>query len=103
MSSHIMESKTKVKISEILSPAVSVGICTLSNIDRFAEIARNNPESLPVIKLAKADGKLYAINHHDVILGCKKAGPDVISEINGIITYDSCKGSSDILHISERF
>ncbi len=99
MSSNIPESNIKVKISEILSPAVSVGICTLSNIDKFAEIARNNPESLPEIKLAKVDGKLYAINHHDVILGCRKAGPDVISEINGIITDDDdrCKGSPDIL------
>jgi len=96
--SNIMKSKTKVKISEILSPAVSVGICTLSNIDKFAEIARKNPESLPEIKLAKVDGKFYAINHHDVILGCMQAGPSVISEINGIITDDgSCKGSSDIL------
>ena len=99
MSGNIPESKIKVKISEILSPAVSVGICTLSNIDKFAEIARNNPESLPEIKLAKVDGKLYAINHHDVILGCMQAGPDVISEINGVITDDDnrCKGSTDIL------
>jgi len=97
MSSNILESKIKVKISEILSPAISVGICTLSNIDKFAEIARNNPESLPEIKLSKVDGKLYAINHHDVILGCRKAGSDVISEINGIITDDSYKGSPDIL------
>jgi len=99
MSSNIIPSKIKVKISEILSPAVSVGICTLSNIDKFAEIARNNPASLPEIKLAKVDGKLYAINHHDVILGCRKAGPDVISEINGIITDDDdiCKGSPGIL------
>ena len=100
-----LESKIRVKISAILSPAVSVGICTISNIDKFAEIARNNPASLPEIKLAKVDGKLYAINHHDVILGCRKAGPDVISEINGIITDgdDSCKGSPDILlaHIKE--
>ena len=89
--------KTKVKISEILSPAVSVGICTQSNIDKFAEIARNNPESLPEIKLAKVDGKLYAINHHDVILGCMQAGPSVISEINGAITDSNCKGSHNIL------
>ena len=98
MSSNILQSKTKVKISEIFSPAVNVGICTLSNIDKFADIARNNPMSLPKIKLLKVDGKLYAINHHDVMLGCRKAGPDVISEINGIIIDDdSCKGSPDIL------
>ncbi|MDH3203705.1 MAG: hypothetical protein OEL81_03370 [Nitrosopumilus sp.] len=95
--SNIIPSKTKVKISEILSPAVSVGICTISNIDKFAEIAREKPESLPEIKLSKVDGKLYAINHHDVILGCMQAGPSVISEINGIIIDNDCKGSHDIL------
>ena len=95
--SNILESKIKVRISEIMSPSVSVGICTISNINKFAEIARNNPESLPKIKLAKVDGKLYAINHHDVILGCMQAGPSVISEINGVITDDDCKGSTDIL------
>ncbi len=89
--------KTRVGISEILSPPVSVGICTQSNIDKFAYIARNDPESLPEIKLTKVDGKLYAINHHDVILGCMQAGPSVISEINGVITDENCKGSHDIL------
>jgi len=98
MSSNIRESKIKVKISEIHSPSVSVGICTISNINKFAEIARNNPESLPEIKLAKVDGKLYAINRHDVIFGCRQAGPSVISEVNGVITDNgSCKGSTDIL------
>jgi len=97
MNSNIIPSKIKVKISEIFSPAVSVGICTKSNIDKFAEIARNNSESLPEIKLARVDGKFYAINHHDVILGCRQAGPSVISEINAIITDDDYKGSPDIL------
>jgi len=98
MSNNIIPSKIKVKISEILSPAVSVGICTISNINKFAEIARNNPKLLPEIKLARVDGKLYAINHHDVLLGCMQAGPSVISEVNGVITDNgSCKGSTDIL------
>ena len=98
MSNNIIPSKIKVKISEILSPAVSVGICTISNINKFAEIARNNPELLPEIKLARVDGKLYSINHHDVILGCMQAGPNVISEVNGMITDNGgCKGSTDIL------
>ena len=102
MNNSTIESKIKVKISEIHSPPVSVGICTTSNIEKFAEIARNNPESLPAIKLTREDEKLYAINHHDVILGCRQAGPSVISEIDGvIITNDddkySCKGSPGIL------
>jgi len=98
MSNDILESKVKVKISEIFSPSVSVGISTISNINRFAEMARNNPESLPEIKLARVDGKLYAINHHDVLLGCMQVGPSIISEVNGLIADDSnCKGSTDIL------
>lgn len=96
---HIMPSKIKVKISEIRSPSVSVSICTQSNIDKFSEIARDNPESLPEIKLARVGEKLYAINHHDVILGCRQAGPSIISEINGVITTtdENCNGSHDIL------
>ena len=98
MSNNIIPSKIKVKISEILSPSVSVGICTISNINKFTEIARNNPKLLPEIKLARVDGKLYAINHHDVLLGCMQAGPSVISEVNGVIADNgSCKGSTDIL------
>ena len=57
-------------------------------------MAKEDPESLPILKLARTDdGKLYAINHHDVLLGCKNAR---ISEINAIIT-DDCNGSSDIV------
>ena len=98
MNNNITPSKIKVKISDILSPPVSVGICTQSNIDRFADIARNDPGSLPEIKLTKADGKLYAINHHDVIMGCRQAGPNAISEIDVAITdSDNCKGSQDVL------
>ena len=95
--SKILESKIKVRISEILSPVISVGISTLSNVAKFAEMARENSESLPVIKLAEINGKFYAVNHHDVILGCRQAGPSVISEINATIMDDECKGSYDIL------
>jgi len=87
----------KVKISEILSPTISVGISTQSNINKFAEMAKESPESLPVVKLAKTNGKFYAINHHDVILGCRQAGPIIISEINTTITDNDYKGSPDIV------
>ena len=100
-SSSTIKSKIRIKISEIHSPAVSVGICTISNIEKFADIARNNPETLPAIKMVRMDKKLYAINHHDVILGCKQAGPNAISEIDGVIITDDnkyrCKGSPGIL------
>ena len=89
----ILESKTKVRVSEILSPSVTVGISTQSNVNKFAQMAKENPESLPIIKLARVDGKLYAINHHDVLMGCRRVG---LSEINAII-IDGCVGSADIV------
>ena len=90
----ILEPKTKVRIVDILSPSVSVGISTQSNINKFAQMASEDPESLPIVKLAGIGNKLYAINHHDVILGCKQTR---VSEINGIITDDNCNGSAEIV------
>ena len=93
-----------VKLADILSPPVCVGITTSQNIEKFAHIAKENPHLLPVISLAKTiDGKLYALNHHDVIQGCKKAGPNTISEIHATINKEDCNGSSDVLisHVRE--
>ena len=60
-------------------------------------MARESPESLPAIKLGRTEnGNLYAINHHDVILGCKQAGSNTISEIN-VVILENFKGSSNIL------
>jgi len=86
-----------VNISDILSPPVSCAISTHSNMEKFAELAKTSSESLPIIKLGRTDdGKLYAINHHDVILGCKRAGPSVISKIHAII-IEEFAGSPDVL------
>jgi len=86
-----------VNISDILSPPVSCTISTHSNMEKFAELAKTSPESLPIIKLGRTnDGKLYAINHHDVILGCKRAGSNVISKVQAII-IEEFAGSPDIL------
>lgn len=66
-------------------------------MEKFVEMAKTSPESLPIIKLGRTnDGKLYAINHHDVILGCKRAGPSVISKIQAMI-IEEFAGSPDIL------
>ncbi len=87
-----------VKISDILFPPVTVGISTNSNIEKFAQLAKEDPKSLPLIKLGRTqNGKLYAINHHDVILGCKRAGPNTITEILATIIDDFFTGSTDIL------
>jgi len=86
-----------VNISDILSPPVSCAISTHSNMEKFSEMAKTSPESLPIIKLGRTnDGKLYAINHHDVILGCKRAGPSVISKVHAMI-IEEFAGSPDIL------
>ena len=99
----IVYRQSKVKIIEILLPPVSVGITTNQNIEKFAEIAKNNPQLLPKVTLVTtSNGKLYAITHHDVILGCKKAGPNIISEIDCEIR-DDCMNLADILvsHVRE--
>lgn len=93
----ITSQKTRVKLIDILSPPVSVGIITNQNIEKFAEIAKKDPELLPVVTLGTTnDGKLYALNHHDVLLGCKKVGPSTITEIN-VEIKENCIGSDDVL------
>ena len=86
-----------VNISDILSPPVICAISTHSNMEKFAELAKTSPDSLPIIKLGRTnDGRLYAVNHHDVILGCKRAGLSVISKVQAIIIKEFA-GSPDIL------
>jgi len=94
---------TLVKIADILSPPVICAVSADPSIEKFAEMAKSSPQLLPVIKLGiTKDGKLYAINHHDVILGCKRAGSNAITEISATIA-DDFAGSTDILmaHVRE--
>ena len=103
MNSTISHQQSKVKITEILSPPVITGIITNQNVEKFAEIAKNSPHILPKVKLGRTNGgKLYAINHHDVILGCKKAGPNIVSEIDCEI-IQNYNDSADVLvaHVRE--
>ena len=67
-------------------------------------MAKQNPSLLPTVSLARdSDGRLYALNHHDVILGCKMAGSKTISKINAIIDSENYKSSADVLvsHVRE--
>ena len=102
MKNNSIQPAAHVRISDIFSPPVQCTISSDSNIAKFEEMAKQDSKSLPIVKLAQADDKLYAINHHDVILGCKRAGPDTITKIRAIIT-DSFAGSTDILieHVRE--
>ena len=84
--------KTSVNISDILQLPVQ---CTIPNrhmIEKFVEIAKNNPKELPIIRIGQVNGKLYALNNLDVLQGCKKAGPNIIKQIVVDITnYNSLK------------
>ena len=91
--------KTFVKISDILLPPIQ---CTISNrhmIEKFAEIAKNNPKSLPTIKLGQVNNKLYAINNLDMLQGCKKI--NVIEQFPVEITNYSSLSEIIIEHINE--
>ena len=90
-----------VKLADVLSSPVNCAITTNSSIEKYAEIARTTPELLPTVKIGISDGRMYAINHHNVILGCKRAGPSHITEINA--TIKNYSGSPEILiaHFTE--
>ena len=90
-----------VKLANVLSSPVNCAITTNSSIEKYAEIARTTPELLPTVKIGISDDRMYAINHHDVILGCKRAGPSHITEINA--TIKNYSGSPEILiaHFTE--
>lgn len=90
-----------VKLDDVLSSPVNCAITTNSSIEKYAEIARTTRELLPIVKIGISDGRMYAINHHDVILGCKRAGSNHITEVNA--TIENYSGSTEILiaHFTE--
>jgi len=57
-----------VKLADILSPAICVGITTSQNVEKFAHMAKENPQLLPMISLAKT--------RDDVVLILKKMVKD---------------------------
>ncbi|WP_420544470.1 hypothetical protein [Nitrosopumilus sp.] len=52
----------------------NVGIVMESSIQRYASM---KTEDLPVVRLGRVNGKVYAINHYDVILGCTQSKKNV--------------------------
>ena len=96
-----LHQKTSVKISDILLPPVK---CTIPNrhmIEKFAEIAKNDPESLPTIKIGQVNNKLYTINNLDVLQGYKKTNSNTINQIPVEITNYSNLSELIIDHINE--
>ena len=93
--------KTFVKVSDISLLPVQ---CTISNrhmIEKFADVAKNYPESLPTMKLGQINNKLYAINNLDVLQGCKKIHPNTIDKIPVEITNYSSLSEIIIEHLNE--
>ena len=52
----------------------NVGIVMESSIQRYASM---KTDDLPVVRLGRVNGKVYAINHYDVILGCTQSKKNV--------------------------
>ena len=52
----------------------NVGIVMESSIQRYASM---KTDDLPAVRLGRVNGKVYAINHYDVILGCTQSKKNV--------------------------
>ena len=52
----------------------NIGIIMESSIQRYASM---NTEEIPTIRLGRVKGKIYAINHYDVILGCMQSKKNI--------------------------
>ena len=73
-----------VESNKITLLAENVSIVMESSIQKYASM---NTEDLPTVRLGRINGKIYAINHYDVILGCtqsKKNIPCTIEEYEKI-------------------
>lgn len=66
-------SDQQVKLNDILSLPARITISNKILKEKFCEIARKDPKKLLAIKLGRIHGKLYSINNHNVIEGCKLA------------------------------
>jgi len=66
----------------------NIGIVMETNILKYSSM---KTQDLPIVRLGKVNDKLYAINHYDVVLGCKQ------SKNNALCTIEECKNISDII------
>lgn len=63
-----------VESNKITLLAENVGIVMESSIQKYASM---NTEDLPTVRLGRVNGKVYAINHYDVVLGCMQSKKNV--------------------------
>ena len=63
-----------IEASSISLLSENVGIVMESSIQKYASM---KTDDLPVIRLGRVNGKVYAINHYDVILGCIQSKKNV--------------------------
>jgi len=66
----------------------NIGIVMETNILKYSSM---KTQDLPIVRLGKVNDKLYAINHYDVVLGCKQ------SKNNMQCTIEEFKNISDVL------
>lgn len=74
-------SDKQVKLDDILSLPARITISNKILKEKFCEIARKDSKKLPVVKLGRIQNKLYSINNHNVIEGCKLANLSHISNV----------------------
>ena len=63
-----------IEPSSIMLLAENVAIVMESSIQKYASM---KTEYLPTVRLGRVNGKSYAINHYDVILGCMQSKKNV--------------------------
>ena len=63
-----------IDASSISLLSENVGIVMESSIQKYASM---KTEDLPVVRLGRVNGNVYAINHYDVILGCTQSKKNV--------------------------
>jgi len=80
----------------------NIGIVMETNILKYSSMKTKN---LPIVRLGKVNDKLYAINHYDVVLGCKQSKNNVqciieeFKNLSDVLVQHFCDVlSSDILN-----
>jgi len=83
MAQNIMtqSSDHQVKLEDILSLPARITIPNKILKEKFCEIARKDPKKLPLVKIGRLQNKLYSINNHNVIEGCRLANLSHISNV----------------------
>ena len=94
-------SDMQVKLDNILSLPARITIPNKILKEKFCEIAKKDPKKLPLVKIGSLQNKLYSINNHNVIEGCRLAN---LSHIPNVEIKDYQNIQEIILeHVRESF